>query len=114
MINSKANEGSQLNPSKLLLSLKIVLDQKAISKEHQFIPIATAYNNALNDSKHPDVGLEEKKKLIVEQIANIQDKIKQIKVNAESIQQQITRILEETINSLMQVVQQKSAILKSD
>eukprot|EP00347_Sterkiella_histriomuscorum_P006480 403352607 len=89
MINSKSNEGSALTQT-------------------------TAYNNALNDAKHADVGLDEKKKLIIEQIGNIQEKIKQIKVNAESIQQQITRILEETINSLMQVVQQKSAILKSD
>lgn len=54
-------------------------------KQHNLIPIETAYNNALNDAKNSDVGLDDKKKLIVEQIVNIQDKIKQIKINAESI-----------------------------
>ena len=48
-----------------------MLDSKAISKEHQYIPISTAYNNALNDAKNADVGLDEKKKFIVEQIGNI-------------------------------------------
>ncbi len=76
------------------------LNSKA-EKSHNIINIETAYNNALNEAKNADVSLDDKKKLIVEQIGNIQDKIKQIKINAEGIQQQITRILEETINSLM-------------
>jgi hypothetical protein len=51
------------------------LNSKA-EKSHNIINIETAYNNALNEAKNADVSLDDKKKLIVEQIGNIQDKIK--------------------------------------
>lgn len=41
------------------------------NKQHNLIPIETAYNNALSEAKNSDVGLDDKKKLIVEQIGNI-------------------------------------------
>ena len=50
----------------------------------------------------------------MDQIEIIQGKLQQIKSSAEQIQTQITRILEECMNTLMVEVQKKSAILKSD
>jgi regulator of replication initiation timing len=61
-----------------------------------------------------DEALEAKKVLIMDQIEIIQGKLQQIKSSAEQIQTQITRILEECMNTLMVEVQKKSAILKSD
>lgn len=46
------------------------LNSKA-EKSHNIINIETAYNNALNEAKNADVSLDDKKKLIVEQIGNI-------------------------------------------
>lgn len=60
------------------------------------------------------MALDDKKALIHDQINSIQDKLRQIRSNAENIQTQITKILEECMNQLMVEVQKKSAILKSD
>ena len=83
-------------------------------RDHQLIKIETAYNIAKNQVEKNDEALEAKKVLIMDQIEIIQGKLQQIKSSAEQIQTQITRILEECMNTLMVEVQKKSAILKSD
>ena len=83
-------------------------------KNHNLINIEIAYNNALNEAKNNDVALEDKKALIHDQINLIQDKLRSVRSNAENIQTQITKILEDCMNQLMVEVQKKSSILKSD
>lgn len=78
------------------------------------INIEIAYNNALNEAKNNDVALEDKKALIHDQINLIQEKLRLIRANAENIQAQITKMLEECMTQLMVEVQKKSSILKSD
>ena len=87
---------------------------KSDGKTHNMIKIEVAYNNALNEAKTTDVALEDKKNLIHDQINMIQEKLRSIKLSAEKIQSDITKMLEECMNQLMVEVQKKSAILKSD
>ncbi len=87
---------------------------KTEGKNHNLIKIETAYTTALNEARNNDVALDDKKQLIHDQITIIQEKLRMIRTNAENIQTQITKILEECMNQLMVEVQRKSAILKSD
>ncbi len=47
------------------------LSKQGENKQHNLIPIETAYNNALSEAKNTDVGLDDKKKLIVDHILSI-------------------------------------------
>jgi endonuclease III len=47
------------------------------------------------------MALEDKKALIHDQIGMISEKLKMIKGSAENIQSQVTKILEELMNTLM-------------
>ena len=61
-----------------------------------------------------DVALLEKKKVIEHQMTLVKEKMTKIKKNAIQIQTQITKMLEDTLDEMQQIVRKKTDQLKCD
>lgn len=68
----------------------------------------------MHEARSEDVALQEKKKVIENQMALVKKKMTRIKENAMQIQQQITEMLENTLNEMQIIVRKKTDQLKCD
>lgn len=78
------------------------------------IEIDKAYSIAQSSASNNDDALEEKKKVIEDRLAAVTKKMKKLKENTVQIQNEVTKMLTETLEELQSIVQQKSNILQSD
>jgi len=87
---------------------------KGEAANHKLIPIPDAYKDAMAASNEEDTILIERQKMIKDQLARVDERVREVKQNASQIEESIYQLLQEALVQLQEESQKKIMMLTSE